>query len=194
MIGMTDTTGSRMADAQRFLVVGRSGIDTGVMSQDEINEYADRLQQRLPKHVRRQPFKYLMLFCFAMLVVAGIGVSIAAGRWGDQGAVAVFSFSFMLGWLAMSFIPSWIFDSARRQWLAAYLVEIGYEDRLQEKRLAQEVAGNGRSNGSDSDISNPYWFTGEYNPARYYSFSKTERDTARSYGMDADEWEANRPD
>lgn len=135
---MADAPEGWLAVAPGSLALRKSGIDTRVMSQDEIKECADRLQGRLPKDVRRQPLRTLMIFCSTLLVAAVVGIAIAANSWGEQGAIAVGSLAFMLGWGAMSLVPKSIFDSARRRWLASYLDEIRYAERLEEKRFAQE--------------------------------------------------------
>lgn len=71
---------------------------------------------------------------------------------------------------------------------ALYLSKLGYDRRAHSKKYEP-------STSSDDDSNYKYsWLTGTYDPARYYSYSKTERDYMKMTGMDADTYDSNMPD
>jgi hypothetical protein len=57
-------------------------------------------------------------------------------------------------------------------------------------RYDRRVREGWRSTGG-FDAPNPYWLTGGYDPKRYYSYDKSERDYMRRTGMGPDVFDSN---
>jgi hypothetical protein len=69
--------------------------------------------------------------------------------------------------------------------IASYRIRIGYDQRV----LRQENTGLGDTQASDNRPH--YWMTGVYDPERYYSYTKQQRDYMRLMDIDADAYDAN---
>jgi len=68
-----------------------------------------------------------------------------------------------------------------------YLNKIGYEQRVRARKYQPSAPSDDNSNYKYT------WLTGTYDPARYYSYSKSERDYMKMTGMDADTYDSNMP-
>lgn len=71
--------------------------------------------------------------------------------------------------------------------IALFLLRINYKRRVHPVERAQPRS-------DDDGFDHRYtWATGTYDPARYYSYSKSTRDYMKATGMDADTYDSNMP-
>lgn len=116
----------------------------------------------------------------------------AFNGWMLLGAVPfVIVFGAGLGWVVGLFVglAPWK-DDLSAEWRERYLADIGYEGRVSNdasKKAARAEAGWSGEDGPS------YPITGNYDPVRFYSYSKDQRDYMRMTGMDADTYDSNMP-
>lgn len=130
-------------------------------------------------------------------VAIGLLSALPAGfnGWIVPGAVPfVIAFWSILGWIVGFIIGLATEKDLLPEWRDRYLADIGYESRvsIDEKKKAVDVENKGNDEGWDQRRGYP--ITGRFDPARYYSYSKSQRDYMRATGMDADTYDSNMPD
>ena len=184
--------------------VARSVPDLNVLSQDERKEYEGRLKgsttaqttgllpRRVPvplseEEARRVKRALISSACVLGAIDLGAFIVLAAENGGVKAEwVAPFVVFFaMFGWSPILLVDQVANEAARTRFAKAYLVDIGYAERA----LARSASG--QAVRRDDDEPNSYWMTGSYDPTRYYSYTRAERDYMRNYGMDADTYDSN---
>ena len=139
----------------------------------------------------------LLIACIATAViisVASLGSQAIRSAEGDQALIeivltlVVIGLTIIGGWLTFT-LPLGRKDAAMaryRRELSGFKDRIGYERRA---RLARSSSGSAERD--DYDDRPRYPITGNYDPRRYYSYSKSQREYMLLTGMDADTYDAN---
>lgn len=167
-------------------------IVTKFLKKDEVAEYA-RLQA-LPKIGG-----VLGVAIASAAAVVAVGIAgFALGRYFRADGYEVFanSISDPATWIAIVVVSVWgignvvtRLDKSRKlrdEAITNWRYRIEYDDRVRRAKIAS------MPRSEPADIDPRYtWMTGSYNPARYYSYDKSQRDYMRMTGIDADTYDAN---
>ncbi len=145
----------------------------------EWTEFPDDIRKPMTRQVAAVGVAYVVIavILFAVMVSARDSSNAMTAI----GFMLVWTFGAAAVWIAVSVH---VYRSGRRTLVARYLTEIGYSERL-------AAGGIPLDRVKTSDHGPVYDITGNYDPARYYSYDKSERDYMRQNGMDADSYEAN---
>lgn len=173
------------------------GIDTSVLSHDEVIEYnrlllatSDRvsLPAGTARRLRTAKWLYTAIWVTSILVAAVIGYSMY-GMTFSMGAAMYIAFTMgCLFAVAYSIQVAFAEDRAkkeRKRQPDLYLESIGYAERLKRRQLRQNAS---TSNEYDA----PSWWVAGYDHSRHRGmFSSSDRTYMNAHGMDADTYISN---
>ncbi|TFD59594.1 hypothetical protein [Cryobacterium sp. Hh38] len=170
-------------------------IDESRLSERDYQKLAELQRGQLGHRPDDPSTKLICLVVLSILVATGLGIlGIIYTDWFTN-AHAVIVLIVVVGptiAVAIWYEFKWA-ANAKQEAIAEFIARINKEQtRKLLERLDRDDFDDDDSGGSGSGGAY-YPITGHYDPQRYYSYTRGEREIMRIYGMDADTYDSNWP-